>query len=77
MSELLVHEAPGRGRVSEFDSEVGLGRVTTPDGRSFGFHCAQIADGSRNIEVGTPVAFQVVPGHLGSWEAVRITPVEL
>lgn len=61
-----------QGRVTEFDERRGLG-VVESGGRSYPFHCTQIADGTRTIEVGTEVAFQV-EGVLGRWEAHRLTP---
>jgi len=63
------------GVVAEFDEQVGLGTVQADDGRTFGFHCTAVADGSRTIPVGLRVAFTVVPGHLGTWEATDVTPV--
>jgi cold shock CspA family protein len=64
-----------QGVVAEFDEHVGLGVVESAgDGRRYPFHCTQIADGSRVIEVGAPVQFEVVAGHRGEWEAVQITP---
>ena len=73
-----------RGRVSEFDAAVGLGRVESggggagdagDTGESYRFHCTQIADGSRSIEVGTEVSFSLVPGRLGQWEAAGVAAV--
>jgi cold shock CspA family protein len=63
------------GTVAEFDTHAGLGTVTAGDGRSFWFHCTAIADGSRTIDAGTEVRFDVVPGHLGRWEAAAVEPV--
>ncbi len=60
------------GRVATFDGERGLGTVVTDDGRLLPFHCTAIADGSRAIAVGTRVAFRVVAGHLGRWEATGL-----
>ena len=60
------------GRVIEFDEHVGLGRVEADDGRVLPFHCTQLVDGSRSVEVGAAVRFDVVPGHLGRWEAARV-----
>lgn len=57
------------GVVSSFDAEVGLGEVTADDGSVVGFHCTQIADGSREIAVGTRVGFVVLAGRGGRWEA--------
>ena len=63
-----------RGRVVEFDDHVGAGTVEGEDGRRLYFHCVAIADGSRRIEVGTAVTFDVVPGRLGRYEAGSIRP---
>lgn len=56
-----------------FDAHCGSGTVRG-EGAEYPFHCTQIADGSRHIDVGTTVTFEVVPGHLGRWEAAAITP---
>lgn len=61
-----------RGVVSAFDEEKGFGTVTGDDGSELFFHCTQIVDGSRTIEVGTAVRYEVVAGHLGRWEAARV-----
>ena len=60
------------GVVSEFDEHVGLGTVQSDEGTSYPFHCTQLADGTRTIEVGAAVRFEVVAGHLGRWEAARV-----
>ena len=60
------------GTVTEFDEPRGIGVVTADDGTAYPFHCTAIADGTRTIEVETPVAFEVVAGHLGRWEASAI-----
>ncbi len=73
----------GRGTVVEFDESRGLGIVRREDGGvgsargpvRYPFHCTAIADGSRNIAVGTPVTWSVAPGRMGRWEAVGIVPV--
>jgi CspA family cold shock protein len=62
-----------KGIVSAFDEHRGVGEITADDGRVFPFHCTQIADGTRTIEVNAAVEFEVVPGHLGQWEAATIT----
>jgi cold shock CspA family protein len=64
--------AQRRGVVEEFDPVVGLGRIRGNDG-TFEFHCTQIADGTRTIEVGTAVIFTVRAGRLGRWEAGGVT----
>ena len=62
------------GVVTEFDEPAGIGTVTGDGGDTHFFHCTAIADGTRTIEVGTRVAFEVVPGRLGRWEAADLRP---
>ena len=64
---------PLRGRVAEFDVEVGLGVVETSRGDRFMFHCVEIADGTRQIPVGTKVGFEPL-AKLGRWEAANLRP---
>ena len=61
-----------RGRVLTFDGARGLGTVQDEDGRSWPFHCTRIADGSRAIDPGAHVVFDVVPGAPGRWEATGL-----
>ena len=61
------------GRVTAFDGFVGLGEITDPTGQTWPFHCVEIADGSRTIEVGVDVGFEPL-AKLGRFEASRITP---
>jgi cold shock CspA family protein len=70
----MVRAAPLTGVVEEFDAAVGLGTVGGDDGRHYRFHCTQIADGSRVIDLGARVVFVVAPGNLGHWEAAAIRP---
>lgn len=63
------------GTVSAFDDPVGLGEVLDDAGRSYGFHCTAIADGSRTIEVGVAVRFEVHAGHVGRLEAFAVAPL--
>lgn len=48
-----------RGLVVEFDAHIGLGRIRTEDGETVLFHCAEIADGSRQIGIDQPVTFEI------------------
>jgi len=64
------------GTVASFDEHAGFGSVRGADGRELFFHCTQIADGSRTIEVGAAVRFEVAPGHLGRWEAYGVERVD-
>lgn len=61
------------GSVVRFDREVGLGEVEATDGAIYPFHCIVIADGTRTIEVGVVVTFELLP-KLGRWEAAAIRP---
>ena len=61
-----------RGVVEAFDEPRGLGTIRAADGTELPFHCTAIADGTRTIPIGARVAFDVVAGRLGRWEADRI-----
>lgn len=62
------------GRVSTFDAPRGLGEIVTAEGTVYPFHCTEIADGTRLIDVGTNVRF-VPLAKLGRLEAARIETV--
>ncbi len=70
-----------RGVVVAFDEAAGLGLITEGaaqeatghDGAEFAFHCIEIGDGSRSIDVGAEVSFDVL-AKLGRWEAANIRP---
>ncbi len=59
---------PHVGRVVAFDGAVGLGEVERSDGQRFQFHCIELADGTRTIDVSTPVTFELLC-KLGRYEA--------
>ncbi|MFT3854569.1 MAG: hypothetical protein QM733_17820 [Ilumatobacteraceae bacterium] len=59
------------GTVTAFDEFVGLGEITTDAGEVVAFQCVGIADGTRTIEVGTAVTFELLP-KLGRYEATAI-----
>lgn len=63
-----------KGRVTSFDAHVGLGEVMTEAGETLMFHCAEIQDGSRSIEIGQPVRF-VSRSKFGRNEAFAIVKV--
>lgn len=65
---------PARGAVVAFDAAVGMGDVERNDGVRFPFHCIELADGTRTIEVGVAVTFQLL-GKLGRYEAAAVTRV--
>ena len=68
----MATRAPAHGTVTSFDEHAGLGEITTDTGVVHPFHCTAIADGSRTIPVGVAVAFAVVPGRSGRWEAMQV-----
>lgn len=61
------------GEVSSFDAQVGLGEVRAADGTVYPFHCIAIADGTRVIEIGSAVAFELL-AKMGRYEATDIRP---
>jgi cold shock CspA family protein len=62
------------GTVSSFDEPRGLGTVAGDEGTDYPFHCTAIDDGTRAIEPGTRVRFEISAG-LGRWEAAALEPV--
>jgi CspA family cold shock protein len=60
-----------RGVVTSFDETVGLGVIADASGDRFPFHCIEIADGSRSIEIGAEVSFDLL-AKFGRWEAANI-----
>ena len=63
-----------RGTVVRFDDHGGYGTVRDDAGEELFFHCTTIVGGSRAIAEGAAVAFEVVPGRLGRWEAAHLRP---
>jgi cold shock CspA family protein len=63
------------GVVTEFYEPAGFGTETAGEGGvEHSFHSTAIADGTRTIEVGAAVEFEVVPGRQGRWEAADLRP---
>jgi hypothetical protein len=62
-----------RGRVVAFDAGRGIGAVEDDGGARYRFHAANIADGSRRIDVEAPVTFERL-ARFGTWEATAIRP---
>lgn len=69
----IARDVGRRGRVDTFDPDRGLGEIVGDDGQRYPFHCTEIADGSRRVDVGAPVRF-VTLAKLGRFEAGRIEP---
>ncbi len=63
---------PHVGTVVAFDAAVGLGEVERDDGQRFLFHCIELSDGTRTIEVSRPVTFGLMC-KLGRYEASAVT----
>jgi cold shock CspA family protein len=61
------------GVVESFDDHRGYGTIRADDGTDVFFHCTRIADGSRTIDVGAAVTYDLVPGHHGRYEAAAVT----
>ena len=59
------------GTVTTFDEPRGLGTIDA-DGTSYPFHCTAVLDGSRTVDVGASVTFEVRPAGMGRWEATEI-----
>ncbi len=60
------------GTVASFDADRGLGTLRSDDDAILGFHCVDIADGTRTIAVGARVRAQRVVGRLGHDEARHV-----
>ena len=61
-----------RGKVVEFDAHRGYGTIHGDEGGRHFFHCTQLLDGTRVIDTGAEVEYEVVAGHGGRWEAANI-----
>lgn len=72
MPNAVTPLAPGEGRVAAFDEQVGLGEILVADGSVVPFHCIEITDGTRTVDVGCPVTFRVAARRPGTFEAVEI-----
>ena len=59
------------GTVTAFDDPRGLGTIDAA-GTEYPFHCTALLDGSRTIDVGMEVTFELRPAGMGRWEATRI-----
>ncbi len=70
-SEVPAHRESGS--VVEFDAHIGLGRIRTDGGEILLFHCAEIADGSRQIDIDRRVSF-VIRRKFANPEAFAIEP---
>lgn len=62
------------GTVTELDEAVGLGTVTAAGGGTHRFHVVEIADGTRSVDVGRTVTFELLP-KFGRYEAGSLAKV--
>ncbi|MGH1490648.1 MAG: cold shock domain-containing protein [Acidimicrobiales bacterium] len=62
-----------RGTVESFDVDVGIGHIVDDEGDRWMFHCTTIADGTRVIDPGATVGFEVAAGGPGRWEAFSVS----
>jgi len=60
------------GSVLIFNIHAGLGQITLSDERIIDFHCINIVDGSRNIEISKKVSFELFYHPRGRYEAKNI-----
>ena len=58
------------GEVVEFDDAAGLGAVEA-NGHRYRLHCIEIADGSRTIDPGQAVAFELL-ARFGAMQAANV-----
>ena len=72
MSKTSSNSVDGRllGHVEQFDFDRGLGMIWS-SGQEYLFHCAEIVDGTRDINIGASVSFVVAP-RFGLIEASEI-----
>jgi len=61
------------GTVVEFDAHIGLGRIQATTGETLLFHCAEISNGTRQIDIGRAVTF-VVRSKFNNPEAFAVSP---
>jgi hypothetical protein len=64
-----------RGTIEAFDAERGLGVLRSVHDVDFGFHCVDIADGTRRIAVGANARARRSVGRLGHDEVTVIEAV--
>lgn len=66
-----VFDGTRGGVVTDFDSQAGLGYVTSDDGDVYLLHCINIADNTRDIAVSQRVEFSTVV-RFGRAEATNV-----
>lgn len=61
------------GVVESYDSHEGLGWIAAA-GERYLFHCAELLDGTREVDAGTPVRFTVAHrfGHIEAAEIEKV-----
>ncbi len=66
-----VHRSLQTGTVAAFDAARGLGEIESDAGERVTFHCVEIADGTREIDVGGRVSYSLL-AKFGRYEAASI-----
>lgn len=61
----------GSGTVVAFDAGTGLGEIESDAGERLRFHCVELADGTREIDVGARVHYDLL-AKFGRYEAAAI-----
>lgn len=64
-----------QGIVIEFDEHVGLGVIQTATGETLPFHCVNISDGTRKIDIDSEVTFVTKWHPRGRMEATTVEVV--
>ena len=67
---MIIH-----GRIEVFEELRGDGILESDEGIAFYFHCVNIADGSRSVNLGQRVSARRGVGHLGRDEAFAIEKI--
>jgi hypothetical protein len=69
------HSRDFEGMVVTFDDVAGIGTIALADSTTFGFHCTQIADGTRYIPRGAVATFRLLAVNLGVVEAIDVRQI--
>jgi len=73
--KVKTHETPPHGRVIEYFSDDGYGKIQTPDGREIYFHENSVLNGGfQQLDVGSEVRFVEGQGEMGP-QASTVRPV--
>ncbi|MGH3733223.1 MAG: hypothetical protein ACRDVC_07615 [Acidimicrobiales bacterium] len=65
------------GVIESFDDRRGDGVLLSDDGERLYFHCVEIANGARHIEVGVRAYGERHVGHVGRDEVVAVHQIDV